>query len=322
MNGHRAEPYVAWVAWTKPSCRKPFRCSGTFIKLPQRRLTRSGYDALVGLSALGFDAPDIAPLCQRVLAVDFNSGSEGFVKSQAAKWVADIIKKDPTGAQPFLGEAETLLDHSDMGIRFWVACALLEHEGESNPRVLAELEADLKNLNAEQLEWSSESIFKIIGAPGKPLVPALLAAAQATTEEPAHTWALRAAGNIDASLRNAQPEVEQVLASDEKDQAWLDKINSGKATLDDLVPALKEPKNAHVAAVVLGNMGANAVKAVPDMIQALQGQNDSGDFGEMIAAIRKIDPQAALAPDDLMPVMQSTVKNLKGVSVEQAIGGF
>ncbi len=46
------------------------------------------------------------------------------------------------------------------------------------------------------------------------------------------------------------------------------------------------------------------------MMLALQTQKETGELNEMIEAIRKIDPQAALAPDDLEPILTSTFESL------------
>src|SRR5262249_47720160 len=107
------------------------------------------------------------------------------------------------------------------------------------------------------------------------------------------------------------PEVNQVLTKDEDDQRLLDKINSGDYTGDDLVDMLKDPENAVLGATLLGDMGSAATDALPALFEAASrpGQDETGRIME---AIRKIDPQAALAPEDV----ESIITHLSDLSDE------
>jgi hypothetical protein len=87
--------------------------------------------------------------------------------------------------------------------------------------------------------------------------------------------------------------VDAVLRKDEDDKALLQKVNSGMATVDDLLPALKDPGSRAMAAHVLGEMGPLAARALPNILEALAQEEESGAYKKMLSAVEKIEPDAA-----------------------------
>ncbi|HZQ46766.1 MAG TPA: sigma-70 family RNA polymerase sigma factor [Verrucomicrobiae bacterium] len=220
----------------------------TYELSPSKKSDSIGYLALAALQQIGFEAHDIALLTQRVLTFTNFQESDAFIKGQTASWIATIIKADPVSAQPYIPMVANLLYDRDRKVRFWAACALVENEGAGNPGIIDAINAGLKTADKETLAWASKSVFQEAGAAVKPVVPALLAAANASDDKIAREWAFLAAGNISGELRNEVAEVDQVLKKDEDAKSWLAKINSGTATYDDLAPHLKEAGEACLTA--------------------------------------------------------------------------
>lgn len=299
------------------------------------------YSALYALHAIGFEPSDIPLLVDRVLkntnktelvgyppTIDGKqpTGQEGggFEKSQAASWIAEIISNSGAAAEPYLFSVRNALRDPDPGVRFWAACALVKHEGATNPRVLAEINTALETIQSEDLSWASDIIFKESGPVLKPIVPALLKAGRAASEKSTREWTLLAAGYIDPEVRSEAADVDAVMAKDEKDKAELALVNSGKATVDDLVLMLEERESKVMAAQVLGEMGPAAAKALPAMVEALKTIREAGAYGEVLKSIEKVDPKVAAehAPIELEVLnegLQYAMKELSEIEREKVM---
>jgi RNA polymerase sigma factor (sigma-70 family) len=280
------------------------------------------FDVLNSLYAIGFQPQDIRRLAEVLSRVDMPNESEAapeiqlseipgswllapeggewgeaFCKNLVAGWIAELIRKEPAAAEPFVSAVRELLDAPDAGVRFWAACALLPSDGQQDERVVREIFAGLQNADTNRLAEVSQ-LFQDFGDTARPVVPALVEAARAG-EGVAQRFAFRAVGKIAAELRDQIPEVDQVLTKDENDQRFLDKINSGDYTGDDLVDMLNDPEHAVLGATLLGDMGSAATNALPALFEAASRPGRGEEMGKIIEAIRKIDPQAALAPEDI-----------------------
>ena len=287
--------------------------------------------ALCALEQIGFEPPDIPRLAESVLARTDDSrigGSaananetsddvevkdqteDAFSKSQVAGWIADLVKREPEAAKPYLSALRSLLDASEPGARFWAACALLPGDGAQNPKVIAELADGLKNADQDRLAWASK-LLQDFGAAARPLALWMLEAAKASAGN-AQEWAFLATGKIAGELRNQVPEVDQALTREEADQSLLDKVNAGTYTGNDLVAMLKDSGSAAMAAGLLGDMGPAATNALPAMFEAeAASRQDHPEYtGDILNAIHRIDPHAALTPEDAL----SVITNLVGTS--------
>jgi RNA polymerase sigma factor (sigma-70 family) len=302
-------------------------------------------DALYGLHSIGFQPKDIPALATNVVAFTRFHEMDGFIRSQAAEWIIDLLKKNPASVKAYAPDVERLLYHEDYKVRFWAALALAEYEGDHYPGIFDEIASNILNSTNEvasesfkgvmhpddanpfgyarlesagivygndTLAWASENIFKKAGQAMRPMVSALVDAAKASKDPNARKWALLAAGKIDPDLRRADPEVAQLLQDEEEHEAWLIKINSGKANFFELQKNLKDPERAYVAAEELGRMGPVAADAVPDMVRALLASKDS-DHGERIfKALKEIDPEAAKNYEPIpLEVLQSAMEKVQ-----------
>ena len=227
---------------------------------------------------------------------------DSFLKMQVAGWIAEVIRNEPGATQPFISAVRDLLESSEAGTRFWGACALLPGAGEQNDRVVAEILAGLKEADTNRLIQASQ-LFQDFGDAARPLVLSLVEAAYAS-EGFAQRSAFRTVGKIAPELRVQFPEIDQVLAKDEADQRLLDKINARDYTGDDLVNMLNDPDNAVLGATLLGEMGSEATNALPALFESFSGTKPE-DRDKIIEAIRNIDRQAALAPEDIASIFRS-----------------
>ena len=282
---------------------------------PSKGIGTKAYAALGCLGNLGFDVADISVLANTVLTETnlmdvmneaYPTSCDGFIKSQAAQWIAQTIKKYPFGAKPYIPAVENLLSSANPDARFWAAGALLQSEGATNAKVPAEIIDGLRHPVEDRLFWAG-NLLKDAGAAAAPFGPALLDAARATDDDALRKQLLLAAGTVAPDLRHDSLDVDEVVQADEKDKAWMNKLNSGTAGYDDLVPELKNTNNAWVAAEMLGRMGSAASNALPQMVEALNRQTEDGNIGTILEAMRQIDPQSALSVKDSLYVMMTVV---------------
>jgi hypothetical protein len=187
---------------------------------------------------------------------------------------------------------------------------LLPGDAAQNPKVIAELAAGLNNADQDRLAWSSK-LLQDFGPASRPVVLWLLEAARAGAGN-AQEWAFLATGKIAGELRNQVPEVDQALTREEADQSLLDKVNAGTYTGNDLVAMLKDSGSAAMAAGLLGDLGPAATNALPAMFEAeAASRQDHPEYtGDILNAIHRIDPHAALTPEDAL----SVITNLVGTS--------
>jgi hypothetical protein len=290
------------------------------------------YHSLVALYQIGLAAQDIPKLSEKVLAFTNFHASDRIFKSQAADWIATLIRKDSVAAQPFIPDVEKLLTHPDRLARFWAACALAEYEGAHYPGIFDEIAAGLESADQETrghahegagnqngILGSASHLFGRIGAAMRPIVPALLEAAKASKDENARNAAFLAAGRISPELRKEVPEIHEALTKNEREEAWVRKINSGRANFFELQQDLKNPERAGAAAILLGQMGPVAADAVPDVIRALLAAKGSYEGKQIYEALRKIDPEAALpyAPIDMGTLQWATERIQAGKTPDE-----
>jgi RNA polymerase sigma factor (sigma-70 family) len=307
-----------------------------YDKEPDTRSDSVAYLAIGAVGQIGFQPEDIERLAVKVLArtaeplpdltdqddttnhvLSSDPDGNAFVKSQVAEWIATVIQNDPPAAVPFLPALESLLVNTNEDARFWAACALLQNEGAQNPGLASEISAGLKNGNQSRVSWASRILQKF-GEAARPVVPALLEAANASTGN-TREWAFLSVGKIRGELRAQNPEVDQALSKDEANQALLDKLNSNRYTARDLIGMLKDPGGAAVAAKLLSEKFPLATNALPALCDAVPLQQDDESREAVLNAIRKLDPTFALAPEDTQSIMMSLFNSQNTTAGKQAL---
>ncbi|MDR3456125.1 MAG: sigma-70 family RNA polymerase sigma factor [Verrucomicrobiae bacterium] len=137
--------------------------------------------------------------------------------------IADIISRNPDTVAPFISPVEDLLDDPNADIRFGAACALVKYKGVTDARMAKELITGLKSRHDNSRPYLGTEVLKQvmaietlqrIGPDAKPMVPALLEYADSIQDKSLRELAFRAAGNLDSTLRNTMPEVDQAVKND------------------------------------------------------------------------------------------------------------
>ncbi len=244
--------------------------------------------ALSSLRTIGFEAieiPDLTDLMSRT--------TNNQLRRYLPEAIAKAIQTDPAGAAPFIANIESMLSHTDTGIQFEAACALARSEAARNPQILETLLAGLKGTGNLQQLMALET-FQGLGSAADPALQAILDYGDATTDEVMKAVAYKTIGMINGETRSGLPEVDEALKKQENIASWNEKFVSGNYTRQDLMEALKEPMVSVTAATKLGELGSNAQEAVPDLIAALAGQDQSAR-DRIVEAIHQIDPQTAIA---------------------------
>jgi RNA polymerase sigma factor (sigma-70 family) len=185
-------------------------------------LNRVAFDTL---ARIGF-APNDIPLLAEVLgAVDEDS-----VKWRVSRCIAEVIRRDPSGARQFIPAVADLLTHANAEVGFEAACALVQSRGTQDPRIFQAMGAFFDGLSdsvstppgpaLQRLAHTASTAAEILqkaGSSAKPLVPALLRLADKVGDLfcDLRQKLLVVAGTIDGDLRNQLPEVDEALRSDE-----------------------------------------------------------------------------------------------------------
>jgi hypothetical protein len=289
------------------------------------------------LEQIGFQPQDISRLAEEALArgQPGSAGSPGqgqptneaqagdfngtaFVKAEVAGWVAKLIQANPAESAAFLPEVQRLLADPDSEVRFWAACALLQRGGAQNPVVVNEVSLGLKHGSPSRIAWASK-LLEGLGEAAVPIVPALLKVAKTSTGNP-RDWAFLSAGRIQSGLRAEVPEIDQSLAKDEADRALCDELNSQHHTAKNLSVMLQDPGRAAVAARLLAEQFPLAKITLPALCAAVPLQQAEKSRNAILTSIRKLDPTAALAPEDVTSIVKS-LSNLGSTSEEdRALG--
>ena len=149
--------------------------------------------------------PDEIPDLTELLA---NTRNEG-LKRYLPEAIAQIIKKDPASAGPYISTVQTLLDSPDSEVRFEAACALARHEAAQNPQFLDKVTAELANNGLQQL-MAVETLASL-GASAEPAIQSILDYANSTKDKVARSGAFKAIVSIKPELRNTNPEVAEAL---------------------------------------------------------------------------------------------------------------
>lgn len=258
------------------------------------RGAKDGYIAFDSLRQIGFEAADIPILAKLMGAPQCNQNLLTMLVPEA---ISFLIETNPSGTKPYLPAVEHLLDDSNPDIQFRAALALVQSEGKSNPKVIAALHELYRRPNDRGDKYYKSISARVLGEAGpaaEELTPDLLEFAKLPDEN--YTYQLIA--RISPDLGPQIPEVAQALKAQKKAEMWAEKWKSGSYSLDDLRAALKEPNQAQIAAKHLAEMGADAKIAVPDMIQAIWGQ-DEDTRNEILADLRKIDPHETIVKTEV-----------------------
>lgn len=206
--------------------------------------------------------------------------------------IAETIHSDPAGLAPVVSDLERLLEDPNPGVQLGAACALAQHEAAGNPRILATLLSGLKSTDTLGQLMALETLQRL-GSVAEPALQAILDFGDSTTEESMKAVAFTTLGKIRNDLRSDFPEVDEMLGREERIAGWNTKFTSGDYTREDLLNALKEPMVATTAADKLGEMGPPARDAVPAMIAALAGRDQSARE-RIVEAIHRIDAQTEI----------------------------
>jgi hypothetical protein len=185
---------------------------------------------LYALYDFGFEPKDISLLANRVIAFTDFREMDGQVQSQAAKWIAELFKKSPAEAPPFVPDVEQFLHSTNSTVRFWAACALAEYEGERYPGIIDEIIIGLRNDSAiadmnphdssgqnPVLPWAID-FFRDAGLVMKTALPALMQAARESSQKASREAALLAAGHLDPELRATDPEINELLTKEKAEK--------------------------------------------------------------------------------------------------------
>ena len=185
-------------------------------------LNRVAFDTL---ARIGFAANDIPLLAEVLGAVDEDS-----VKWRVSRCIAEVIRRGPSGAQPFIPAVEDLLTHTNAEVGFEAACALVQSRGAQDPRIFQEMGVFFDGLSdsastppgpaLQRLAHTASTAAEILqkaGSSAKPLLPALLRLADKVGDyhDDLRQKLLVVAGTINGDLRNQLPEVDEALRSEE-----------------------------------------------------------------------------------------------------------
>jgi hypothetical protein len=258
------------------------------------RNTTDRYMAFRALQNIGFQAPDI-PTLAKLLASP--ACDKNILTKLVPEAISNLIESNPPAAKHFLACLQNLLEDKNPDTQFRAALALVKSEGAGNPKIFSALHTLFQRPDGRLSNYYKMLAAQILGEAGaaaRPLVPDLLKFARLPDED----YTYHHIANIAPELGSQVPGVAQAVQDRQCAQMWAEKWKSGAYTLDDLRTALKAPLQALIAAKHLGEMGAAAKMAVPDMIRAMWGK-DGESRDEILADIHKIDPQISVTKIDL-----------------------
>lgn len=243
--------------------------------------------ALSSIRNIGFTPTDI-PVLAELLA----GTTDSQLKRYLPEAIADTIRKNPADSSSQLSAVRELLNSPNAELRFEVACALSRVDAAQNPSILQTIVAGLKG-SGLQLLMALETLPNL-GTAAQPAVQSLMEFTKSTEDDVLRAVAFKTIGSIDGQLRHQVLEVDQALNSEATIAYWNQKFAAEGVAYPDLMAALKLPMFAPIAAQHLGGLGASAKEAVPSLIDALSGQ-DQSKRDKIVEAIHQIDPEAAIA---------------------------
>ncbi len=268
------------------------------------QLLKSGEDracslALMSLGNIGFLPEEISTLAGIL---------PGQTDQQLIRYVpeaiARTIQRDPEGTKPYMASVEALLQHSDPAVRFGAACALAEHRGGQDKQILEGLASGLAVSEAYRIrrEATGEAVRHLmavetlqrVGPEAKSVLPELRTFAERTPDSLMRELALKAIGAIDVQAAQTEPEIQALIAKDERRNGLLERLQGAAYTPEDLAQGLKEPMTVSLAASKLAESGAAAKDSLPAMHEAMAGK-DEATRDEILAAMKRIDPDYAVA---------------------------
>jgi RNA polymerase sigma factor (sigma-70 family) len=256
--------------------------------------------AFSALKAIGFKAEDVPGLVAMLPEV----ASSPAMRRYLPQAIADVISEHPEDTVSSVAALERLLEHPEESIRFSAAAALVTARLQDE-RVSEALGNALANPDSFEAGSAVEALAKA-GSSANAFVPALLDLAQNTRQKYVRTNALRVAASIQPGLLEARPDVAQVMAADAFLQDVNARLNSGAASLEDLMTALRFPQHALTAASQLGDLGPAAHEAVPSLLGALQGK-DEETRERILEFIYRIDPLARLERVEAPTIMHGVL---------------
>lgn len=259
--------------------------------------SRATLDRSVAFGALkerGFQPEDIPKLAQ-LLSNPAVIGSN-ILTLKAPEAISGLIESNTSDAEVYLPQVQSLLDDPNPDTRFRAALALVKSEGASNPPIFSALHDLFQRPNNRLNEYYKNLAVQILGEAGPAasrLVPDLLQFSQSASEIGTQQGVYDAVARIEPDMGLQIPEVSKVLKQQQDDQMWERKWESGSYTLDDLRAALEDPHQIIAAVNRLAAMGAEAKVAVPDMIEALWGE-DGDTRNKILRNINKIEPEVMI----------------------------
>lgn len=267
--------------------------------------------ALMALGNSGIQPEDIATLAQLIP----DQTNQQLIR-YLPESIARAIQRDPEAMKPHLGPVEGLLHHEDSAVRFSAACALAELRGPQDPQILKTLAAGLavSDEDGRPSEATGEAVRHLMaietlqrmGPAAKAVLQELKAFANTTPDPVIREVALRAIGTIDPEAVAKHAEVHAVISKDEQRNSLFERLQAGTFSSEDLSQGLKEPFTTRLAASVLGELGPGAQSSLPELDKALAGK-DEATREEILAAMRKIDPNHVVERVDRTPVAQGAL---------------
>jgi RNA polymerase sigma factor (sigma-70 family) len=303
--GRKALPELGLIGEPAPEAK-------TVLWKTMRENDELAATALSACRTIGFTPSDIPELADTLL-----TATNLMLKRYLPEAIADAISKDPSGAAAYSSSVETLLHSPDENVQFEAACALARSQAASNPAILQNLIAGLARNSSQQL--MALETMQTLGSTASPGIQAILEFVNSTTDDGLREIGYKTLGKINGDLRNSSAEVDQALKSEETMAYWNEKFASGNYRYQDLLDALKEPVFAATAAKHLGEWGASAKAAVPELITSLAGQ-DQNRREQILDAIHQIDPDASItkvSSEGIVTAAQSAIRSLESKSDNQ-----
>ena len=280
------------------------------------KLLRSGEDpvsfyALSSLGNSGFLPEDLG-----TLAAMIPGQTDQLLVRYLPEQIARAIQRDPEAMKPYLGPVEALLQDADPAVRFSAACALAEVRGAQDPEIVKGLTAGLAISDRYRLrnEATGEVVRHLMaletlqrmGPPARAALPELQAFVRLTPDSVIREVALRTIGAIDPEIGGDLPEVQSVLAKDERRASLAERLQAGTYAPEDLTEGLQEPFTVSLAASRLAELGPGASRSVPELVKAMAGK-DEATRDEVLAAIKAIDPKYVVERVPREPVAQGAL---------------
>jgi hypothetical protein len=136
--------------------------------------------------------------------------------------------------------------------------------------------------------------LQTLGSSASPCIQAISDFANTTTEDNLREIAYKTIGKINGDFRNTSPEIDQALKGEETMAYWNEKFANGNCGYRDLLDALREPVFAASAAKHLGEWGASAKNAVPDLTPTARDTLvglDAARWAEILSEIEAWKPK-------------------------------